>query len=88
MIPLSLVNDIKRDMHLKKVSLESTEYIVQESASDSTLRDAMLSSDRDLETLGAENDPKIEKLIQTIPEYEEEDINFKKKLEGAVESVI
>lgn len=83
---MSIINDIKQDMHRQTVAMENIELIVQESVSTS-VRDAML-DDREHDTAGAEDDPLIKKLVDKIPAYEDEDLNFKKKIEQTFDDFV
>lgn len=61
--------------------------IVMEAAMDGDVKDLFL-DDMNMVVLGAENDPKIKKLIEQIPAYEETDRDFESKIDSITESVI
>lgn len=54
---------------------------------DSDIRDAFL-IDRDGVSIGAENDPEVEKFIERIPEYDDEEEISEDEMEEMIENFI
>lgn len=54
---------------------------------DSDIRDAFL-IDKDGVTIGAEDDPEVEKFIERIPEYDDEEEISEEELENMIENYV
>lgn len=75
-----------KEMLMEEKRLENGYKAIVEN-SDRVVRDMFLD---DIETVvdGAENDPEIKALIETIPEYDEEDDILETEIEAMTESLI
>lgn len=77
-----MLDELKRAVYRDK-----TDDIAMEAVGGSDVRDLFLNS-IELSILGADNDPEIKHLIDTIPAYEETDPAFEKELRAVTESIV
>lgn len=78
----TLLESLKRQIQLESVSNPIAEQLTD--GTDDRIKDAML-EDLDMTILGAENDTSLDKVIESIPEYEEEDPEVEEEVEKAIE---
>lgn len=66
---------------------DRTNDVIMEATADTDIKDMFL-DDMDVVVLGAENDPQIKRLIDSIPAYEEADGEFASKIAAITESAL
>ena len=74
-----MLDSLKRDIRRQRESEFADEAII-ESVSDDSVKSAFL-DDIDVSVIGAESDPEIAQLVNSIPEYEENDADVEMELE-------
>lgn len=83
----SLVNGIKGIIAAEESARLEVQMVVESTLSaDDKLRDKFL-DDPESEIAGAENDPKIQKLIDSLPEYDGSDSAMENNITAALESI-
>lgn len=80
-----MLNNLKNAIKQEEMSNALLESMT--SATDSDVKDLFL-DDISVAVLGAENDPEIKNLAQSIPEYDDHDEDVAAQVESLVESLI
>lgn len=75
------------DVLKEQLRVDETTDLVMEASNDDAVRDMFL-DDVDVAVLGAENDPKINSLIEKIPPYEAHDPSFADEVKSITESAL
>lgn len=80
---LNLKNEIRRE----EMNEVLTEALSSRTKSDEAIKDVFLDS-FDVDIIGAENDPKVKSLVDTVPEYDDHDAELEAKINTLTESLI